>query len=117
MSASIPPHDLTAEQLELWQRVDELWALSAKKDVARIRDALHPEYMGWDMSAPLYGGSVGVVHYRYQATVEPQGGSPMQVTGRWTEIYTKQKSRWLMVAVSGQPSASGGISGPSSRAA
>lgn len=123
----------TAEQLELWQRVNELWAWSAQKDVERIRDALHPQYMGWDMSAPLphdrdaavhsatagsprltgydleplsvrvYEGSVGVVHYRYQATVEPQGRTAMQVTGRWTEIYTKQANRWLMVAVSGRP--------------
>jgi len=133
-----------AEQRELWQRVNELWELSAKKDVARIRDSLHPAYMGWDMSAPLphdrdaavhsvtsaspkltayslvplsvrvYERSVGVVHYRYQATVEPEGGNPMQVTGSWTEVYVKQENRWLMVAVSGRPNPNGGthVSGP-----
>jgi hypothetical protein len=134
MPASLPPLNLTAEQLELWQRVGELWELSAKKDDLQIRDALHPDYVGWDMSAPLphdrdaavhsvagdapklasyeleplsvraYEGTVGVVHYRYLATVEPQGGKPMQVTGKWTEVYVKRGHRWLMVAVSGQPS-------------
>lgn len=138
MHASLPPLNLTAAQRELWQRVNELWALSAQKDALRIRDALHPEYMGWDMSAPLphdreaaihsvtgdsptlasyhleplsvrvYQGSVGVAHYRYQATVAPQDGSQVQVTGSWTEVYTKQGNRWLLVAVSGRPDASSG---------
>lgn len=46
MLAPLPPLNLTAAQRELWQRVNELWALSAQKDALRIRDALHPEYMG-----------------------------------------------------------------------
>jgi hypothetical protein len=130
----MPPTDLTAEQLELWRHVNELWELSAAKDSRRIRDALHPDYVGWDISAPLphdrdaavqsvagdsprlsryeleplsvrvYEGAVGVVHYRYLAVVEPDGAKFAAVSGKWTEVYAKQGQRWLMVAVSGQPS-------------
>ena len=124
---------LTSEELALWHRVQELWELSAKADGERIRTALHPSYVGWDMSVPtphdreqavasateqsarlaqyyleplsvrVYEGSAGVVHYRYAATVEPKDGPPSQVTGQWTEIYVKQGQLWLMVAVSGRP--------------
>lgn len=134
MASSPPPVSFTTEQLKLWRRVNELWEMSARKDDRAIREALHPDYIGWDMSAPgthdrdaavrsasgdsprlagysleplsvrVYEGTVDVVHYRYEATVEPQAGAPVRVTGRWTEVYAKQGQRWLMVAVSGQPS-------------
>jgi hypothetical protein len=133
MSNSRAPSELTGEELELWNRVHELWELSAQKDHQRIREALHPEYMGWDMSTPLphdreaavqsasgdsarlvqydleplsvrvYGGSTGVVHYRYEAVVEPGTSQRMCVSGKWTEVYARHGLRWLMVAVSGQP--------------
>lgn len=125
--------DFSAEQLELWQHVHALWRLAAARDGQRIQDALQPDYMGWDMSAALphdreaavrsvtgdapnltgyeleplsvrvYEGRVGVVHCRYRATVQPQGGPPAQIAGRWTEVDTRCRPRWLMVAVSGQP--------------
>ena len=131
----------TTEQLELWRRVNELWELSATKDAQKIRDALHPDYMGWDMSAPfphdrdaavqsvsgvspgvlhyrleplgvrVYEGTVGVVHYRYEATVEPRSGEPVRVTGKWTEVYMKKGQRWLMVSVSGRPNGHEGAHG------
>jgi hypothetical protein len=124
---------LDPDQLELWRRVNELWELAARKDDHGIRDALHPDYVGWDMSAPLphdrdaavqsasgdsprltryaleplsvrvYEGNVGVVHYRYEATVEPQPAEATRVAGKWTEVYARKERRWLMVAVSGQP--------------
>ena len=138
MPPSVSPPNFTAEQLELWHHVNELWKMSVAKDQQRIRDALHPDYMGWDMSSPLphdreaavhsvtddapnltgyeleplsvrvYEGTVGIVHYRYKATVDPQGVKPVQVTGRWTEIYTRREGRWVMVAVSGLPGSSDG---------
>lgn len=147
MSNAHPSSHLSAEQLGLWQRVNELWELSASKDAARIRESLHPAYVGWDMSTPLphdrdaavhsvtsdspqltsfdleplsirvYDGSVGVVHYRYQAMVGPQSGRPVQVAGGWTEVYMKQHDRWLMIAVSGRPNAQGGTHGSASAAA
>lgn len=125
---------LSAEELQLWQRVQELWELSASNDAERIRDALHPSYVGWDMSAAvthdreqavaaasggsasllrynleplsvrLYEGSTGVVHYRYAATVRTIQGQLQHVTGQWTEVYVKRGQQWLMVAVSGRPS-------------
>jgi hypothetical protein len=123
---------LEEEELALWRQARDLWALSAAKDVERIRQAMHPSYMGWDMTAALphdrdaavrsvsgdapqlvqydleplsvrvYDGCTGVVHYRYEATVA-KDGERVQVSGRWTEVYVKQGARWLMVAVSGRP--------------
>jgi aminoglycoside 6'-N-acetyltransferase I len=124
---------LAPEQAEVWRQVERLWELAANKDANLIRQALHPDYMGWDTNAPmphdresaiasvtadaprlvrydleplsirLYDGSVGVVHYRYRATVESAGSNQVQVTGKWTEVYTRHDSGWLMVAVSGRP--------------
>jgi ketosteroid isomerase-like protein len=138
---------LGPEQLELWRRVNELWELAARKDDRGIRDALHPDYAGWDMSAPLphdrdaavrsasgdsprltqyaleplsvrlYEGNVGVVHYRYEATVELQQGEPTRVAGKWTEIYAKKEQHWLMIAVSGQPNRANGLYGRAAPAA
>jgi hypothetical protein len=126
---------LTPEEGELWHRVQELWELAARQDDDRIRIALHPDYLGWDMSTSvlhdreqavasasgasarivqykleplgvrLFQGSTGVVHYRYTATVQAEGGQPSQVSGQWTEVYVKQGPRWSMVAVSGRPNA------------
>jgi hypothetical protein len=124
---------LAPEQAELWRQVERLWELAASKDANLIRQALHPDYMGWNTNAPmphdreaaiasvtadaprlarydleplsirLYDGSVGVVHYRYRATVETSASNQVQVTGKWTEVYTRHDSGWLMVAVSGRP--------------
>jgi len=132
----LPPDllsNLTSEELDLWHRVQRLWELSAKNDAEHIRMALHPNYMGWDMSAPtihdreqavasasglsaslieynleplsvrLYEGTTGVVHYRYTATVQTKDVRHIHVSGQWTEVYVKQGQRWLMVAVSGRP--------------
>jgi len=147
MSPPAVVSNLTAEQLDLWHRVQELWELSAKNDAERIRVALHPNYMGWDMtaSAPhdreqavasasgeaarliqynleplsvrLYAGSTGVVHYRYSATVQTNDVQPTQVSGQWTEVYIKQGQRWLMVAVSGRPNPNEGSSATGARSA
>lgn len=42
-----------SDERELWGRVRELWQLSLSPDAAQIRETLHPDYVGWDMSAPL----------------------------------------------------------------
>lgn len=69
---------LAPEQAELWRQVERLWELAARKDANLIRQALHPDYTG-----------------------------QVQVTGKWTEVYTRHGSGWLMVAVSGRPSGEG----------
>ena len=85
MPTSRPRPNLTAEQLELWHRVDELWQLSARKDEHRIRDALHPDYMGWDTSAALphdrdaavrsvTGDAPGLARYDLEPLDARQGG-------------------------------------------
>ncbi len=135
MTDTLSITDLSPEQRELWQRVNELWALSQRRDEPTIEAALHPRYVGWDMSIPVphdrqaavasvsgpspqltayalqprsvqvYDHQVGVVHYGYTATVVPRGGKPMDVSGKWTEVYLKQGGAWIMIAVSGRPDA------------
>jgi hypothetical protein len=113
MSVQLPVVDFTTEQRVLWTRVHELWELTKKGDQGQIRSALHPHYVGWDMSAQIphdreaavlsesgnpptlreyklhplsvqvYDGAVGVVHYSYSAVVGSGGTEPEQVTGRW----------------------------------
>jgi hypothetical protein len=133
MAIQLPIVDFSPEQRDLWKRVVHLWALSKGRDEGQIRSTLHPDYVGWDMSAPLphdrdaavlsvcgdspelreyelhplsvqiYEGKVGVVHYSYSAMVVPKGASPINVTGRWSEVYLKQSGTWTMISVSGRP--------------
>ena len=133
MSAAHPAH-FSAEQRSLWERVQELWALSRSRDDGRLMAALHPDYAGWDMSSPathdreaavrsvsgdaprlkayqlhphsvrVYDGRVGVVHYSYVASITP-GGADLQVAGKWTEVYLRQDDAWIMIAVGGRPDA------------
>jgi hypothetical protein len=138
MTVQLPIVDFSAEQRDLWKRVVDLWALSKGRDEGQIRSTLHPEYVGWDMNAPLphdrdaavlsvcgdspelrgyelhplsiqvYEGKVGVVHYSYSATVVPEGAVPTNVTGGWSEVYLKQDGAWTMISVSGRPDVSKG---------
>jgi hypothetical protein len=123
---------LSAEEERVWEAVEALWRLAVARDAHGIRDKLHPSYAGWDMSAsgphdrdtavasvtrdarvaryqlqPLsvrvYDGEVGVVHYRYAATVVREGGAAVPVAGGWTEVYLKRQGDWVMLAVSGRP--------------
>ena len=133
MLASPVVASLSSEQRELWERVAQLWEQSRGRDRTLIGTAIHPQYVGWDMSSELphdkeaaiasvigdapelrnynlfphsvqvYDHVVGVVHYSYQATVQPRGGAPLVVTGKWTEVYLRQNNEWVMVAVSGRP--------------
>jgi tRNA-Thr(GGU) m(6)t(6)A37 methyltransferase TsaA len=119
----------------LWARVTALWEAARRRDRATIESALHPDYVGWDMSAaephgraaavasvladsapleayalePLsvrvHERAVGVVHYRYSATVVSTGSGPVQVTGKWTEVYVVRGGDWVLVAVAGRPDA------------
>jgi hypothetical protein len=133
MTIQLPIVDFSPEQRELWKRVSDLWALSTSRNEDQIRSTLHPQYVGWDMSAPLphdrdaavrsvsgdspelrkyelhplsvqvYDGQVGVVHYSFAAMVVPKGEAPINVTGRWSEVYLKQSGAWTMISVSGRP--------------
>lgn len=133
MTLQIPVADFSEEQRALWRRVLELWALSRSRDASGVRSALHPDYVGWDMTAPLphdresavrsvsgdspallsydlrplsvqiYGGQVGVVHYAYSAQVASNGTAPIDVSGKWSEVYFRQDGVWRMIAVSGRP--------------
>lgn len=124
---------LSSEQRELWNRVRQLWEQSRGRDRAVIGEAIHPQYVGWDMSAEwphdkdaavasvcgdapdlssysliphsvqVYEHVAGVVHYSYQAMVTPRGLVPRGVTGKWTEVYLRHDNAWLLVAVSGRP--------------
>jgi hypothetical protein len=130
--------DFSPEEQTLWQRVKDLWALSLTQDAERIRAALHPLYVGWDMTSPLphdresavesasrdsprvsqydlqplsvrmYDDRVGVVHYRYAATVVLKDATSLEITGGWTEVYLKDSGEWIMIAVSGRPDSQSG---------
>ena len=138
MSASLTLEKLSPEQRDLWDRVCELWEQSRGRDRTLIGASIHPRYVGWDMSAELphdkatavasvndntpelkdyalsplsiqaYDHTVGVVHYTYQATVQSRGAAPVDVTGKWTEVYLRQSNEWMMIAVSGRPDPSPG---------
>lgn len=48
--------DLSLEEQELWRRVNELWLMSLERSADKIRSALHPRYVGWDMNSPAPHG-------------------------------------------------------------
>jgi hypothetical protein len=131
--AELQREDLTLEQQVLWHHVEELWEMARERRAEAIRSAIHPRYAGWDMSHPephdreaavqsvlgdapeltdyrltplsveIYEHLVGVVHYRYSATVEQDESTQSQVTGKWTEIYLKEAGQWILIGVSGRP--------------
>jgi len=133
MQIQLPIRDFSLEQSQLWEKVQLLWEMSRGRDKDQIRATLHPEYVGWDMSTQLphdreaavgsvtddspilqdyrlqplsvriYDGRVGVVHYTYTATVLPKDGDAMRVTGKWSEVYLKDRDEWMMISVSGKP--------------
>ncbi len=124
---------LSSEQQELWQRVNDLWSFSLDRNDGKIRPAIHPQYVGWDMNHPkthdretaiqsvlgdapavtgyelvplsvqVYDHIVGVVHYMYAAQVTPKDAAPLRITGKWSEVYLRQDNQWVMVSVSGRP--------------
>lgn len=69
MTTQPPIIDFSPEQRDLWKRVVDLWALSKGRDEDQIRSTLHPDYVGWDMSAPL-------PHDRDAAVRSVSGASP-----------------------------------------
>lgn len=124
---------LSPEQQELWQRVNDLWSLSLERNAEKIRPALHPKYVGWDMNHPsphdreaaiqsvlgdapavtdyelvplsveVYDHIVGVVHYMYSASLAPKNAPPLRITGKWSEVYLRQDGQWVMISVGGKP--------------
>lgn len=129
-----PMSNPSREKRELWQRVNDLWSLSLKRNAEKIRSTLHPRYVGWDMNSPaphnreaavravvadapaitgyeltplsieVYDHTVGIVHYTYRASITPT----VQITGKWSEVYLKQNAQWVMISVSGKPDAPAG---------
>jgi hypothetical protein len=128
-----PITELSPEQQDLWQRVNDLWSLSLERNAERIRSTLHPQYVGWDMNQPIthdreaairavlgdaptvtgyelvplsvqvYDHTVGIVHYMYSASVAPKDAAPVRIAGKWSEVYLRQDCQWVMISVSGRP--------------
>jgi len=121
---------LSTEQQEVWNRVEELWRLLQRRDIAAIKAAIHPQYIGWEASSLLphnrdfalkvaetdpqivgfhlfpmhvevYDGLVGVALYTFEADVATPKGKAEKVSGKWTEVYLKKDNVWLMISVSG----------------
>jgi hypothetical protein len=122
----------SAEEAELWERVNELWRLTRDGKIEEIKSAFHPKYSGWVTGIPEPHGlafafeaaasdeailqfsltplkvivteeSIGIVHYTYSALVMEKNGMEKKVTGRWTEIHVKKGGKWLFLSVQGGP--------------
>lgn len=55
------------------------------------------------LSIKVYDHTVGVVHYAYRASMAPKNSVPVQITGKWSEVYLKRNTEWVMISVSGKP--------------
>ena len=122
----------SAEEAELWERVNELWRLTRDRKIDEIKSAFHPKYSGWVRDIPephdlafafeaaasdeailefsltplkviVTEESVGIVHYTYSALVMEKTGMEKKVTGRWTEVHVKKNGKWLFLSVQGGP--------------
>jgi len=122
----------SAEEAELWERVNELWRLTRDREIDEIKAAFHPKYSGWVTGAPEPHGlafafeaaasdeailefsltplkvivteeSIGIVHYTYSALVMDKTGLEKKVSGRWTEVHVKKGGKWLFLSVQGGP--------------
>ncbi len=46
MTIPSPITEFSPEQRELWQRVNDLWAMAFQRNEAQIRATLRPQYVG-----------------------------------------------------------------------
>jgi len=122
----------SAEEVELWERVNELWRFARDRKIDEIKAAFHPKYSGWVTGVPephdlafafeaaasddtilefsltpleviVTEESIGIVHYTYSALVMDKTGLEKKVTGRWTEVHVKKEGKWLFLSVQGGP--------------
>jgi hypothetical protein len=42
----------STEEVELWERVNELWRLTRDRKIDEIKSAFHPKYSGWVTPLP-----------------------------------------------------------------
>lgn len=124
--------ELTSEEQILWKRVDELWQCSLKGDFRVMKEAIHPQYTGWDATSivphdrnyaiksvsdesarlveyklfplrvTIYEDQVGIVNYRYSANIQDQQKNVRAIKGRWTEVFFKSKESWILLGVHGE---------------
>lgn len=125
-------HDLSTEEQQLWQRVDELWNNSLRGDYEAIKKAIHPQYSGWDahsvvphdrsyalksifdksarlteyklypLKITIYDNKAGIANYRYNAQIQDLQNNIRAIKGRWTEIFYKQGNSWMLIGVHGE---------------
>ena len=124
--------ELTDQEQQLWQRVDELWQCSLKGDFRVMKEAIHPQYTGWDATSvvphdrnyaiksvsdksarlieyklfplkiTIYENQVGIVNYRYNANIQDQQKNIRAIKGRWTEVFFKSEDSWILIGVHGE---------------
>jgi len=125
--------DLTTEEKTLWDRVDELWNCCITGDQHGIENAIHPQYTGWDanslvphdrndaiksaidktaqlveynlfpLNITICEHQVGIVNYRYKASIQDQQKNIRAIKGRWTEVFFKKEKLWMLIGVHGDP--------------
>jgi len=121
----------SAKQQEVWKAVENWWELEKNNDVEGIKALYHKDYAGWGWgdNAPeghaealrwashmipkrkiaytnlkpldiLMIGDVAVLHYFY-STRETVDGKERVRQGRWTDVWTMENGKWLLIADSG----------------
>ena len=49
----------------------------------------------------VVSGDVGVAHYYYDVTMKDEEGEEIERSGRWTDVFKKEKGKWLLISDSG----------------
>ncbi len=100
MTIQLPIVDFSEEQRKLWKRVSDLWALSKGRNEGQIRATLHPDYVGWDMTARL-------PHDRDAAVLSVSGDSPelreYELHPLSVQVYEKKVGVSLLLLRDGRP--------------
>ena len=119
------------EQQEIWRLEDQQWRMAAAKDYTWIETMVHPNLSFWTTGEPMprnkaslsrwsrsdsastttqwevfpisvtITGNVAVAQYRYQVASVNYKKEPETVTGRYTDVFIKDGTRWLFIAWAG----------------
>jgi ketosteroid isomerase-like protein len=126
-SYSLKAQEWSPIQKEIWNNVNNYWALMAKGDINGFLEYFHKDYLGWDNDDPLPSNkeeSQKWLQFTYQFTkilyysIKPLGikvygdvafvhyyyyivreadGKKTWEQGRWTDILLKQGDKWVMI--------------------
>jgi ketosteroid isomerase-like protein len=126
-SYTVKAQEWTPAQKEVWQNVNNYWALMTKGDIAGFMAYFHNDYLGWDNEDPVPSTKeetqkwlqfalqsaktliynikpLGIRVYGefafvhyYYYIVREVEGKQKTDFGRWTDILMKQGDKWVMI--------------------